>query len=77
MKLIKTDGNANWIIVDEVSDDEAAVLRACGFEYVDDVDANGFHGEDNVDYPYEIWWYMMHGSMRTLREINSIKGDEL
>lgn len=69
MKLIRSDKNANWIIVDSVSDDDAAVLKACGFEYVDGVDENGFHGEDGVDHPYEIWWYSLHGSMNTLREI--------
>ena len=55
MKLINKDESARWIIVDEVSDDDAAILKACGFTYTYDVDENGYNGEDSGDYPYEIW----------------------
>ena len=55
MKLINKDKNACWIIVDEVSDDDALILRACGFDYTYDVDENGYNGEDSSNYPYEIW----------------------
>ena len=56
MKLIKKDDEARWVIVDEVSDNDAAVLRACGFEYIYDVDENGCNKEDGGNYPYEIWY---------------------
>ena len=55
MKLINKDENACWIIVDEVSDDDADILKACGFTYRYDVDENGYNGEDGGNYPYEIW----------------------
>jgi hypothetical protein len=55
MKLINKDTDARWIIVDEVSDDDALVLNACGFTYSYDVDENGYNGEDDGDYQYEIW----------------------
>ena len=55
MKLINKDENSRWIIVDEVSDDDATILKACGFTYSYDVDENGCNDEDGGDYPYEIW----------------------
>lgn len=55
MKLISKSDDFRWIIVDEVSDDDAAVLEACGYDYTYDVDENGYNGEDDGDYPYEIW----------------------
>lgn len=56
MQLIKGDDHSRWVIVSEVSDYDAAMLRACGFDYIYDVDENGYNGEDNRNYPYEIWW---------------------
>lgn len=56
MKLINSDNENRWVIVDEVSDDDAKVLQACGFRYIYDVDENGYNGEDEKEYPYEIWY---------------------
>lgn len=56
MKLINASNSNNWVIVDEVSDGDAAVLRAVGFEFVYDVDEAGMNYEDDGIYPYEMWW---------------------
>ena len=55
MKLINSDKENRWIIVDLVSDYDAEILTACGFKYAYVVDENGHNGEDGKDYPYEIW----------------------
>ena len=55
MKLINSHKENGWIIVDEVSSDDAAVLQACGFRYVYDVDENGTNREDGGKYSYELW----------------------
>ena len=55
MKLINSDKDDRWMIVDEVSSDDAIILQACGFRYVYDVDENGYNGEDGGKYTYELW----------------------
>ena len=56
MKLIKSDPANIWIIVNCVTDDDAEVLSACGFQYGYSVDENGYNGEDDGFYPHEIWY---------------------
>lgn len=73
MKLIKKDANVRWIIVDEVTDDDAFVLRTCGFDYIYNVDENGCTQDCNVIYPYEMWWSICDTTRRITDGVETVE----